>query len=121
MELEKLWQTTLGEMEIQLSRANFVMWLRDSRLIDRKDGTLYVALPSNFAKTWIEDKYHKNILGILRNVDSSVKKVEFVINSQSQSFAAQKSPVDLKALNKIDGAELDFNRTDPETNLNPRY
>ena len=120
MELDKLWQSTLGEMEIQLSKANFSMWLKDSHLVDRRDGTLYVALPSSFAKTWIEDKYHKNILGIVRNMDTSVKKVEFVINSQNP-LPREKSAVDVKELNKLDAAELDFGKTDPETNLNPRY
>jgi chromosomal replication initiator protein len=120
MELEKLWQSTLGEMEIQLSRANFSMWLKDSRLIDRRDGTLYVTLPSSFAKTWIEDKYQKNILGILRTMDTSVKKVEFVINSQNP-LPREKGAVDVKELGKLDAAELDFGKTDPETNLNPRY
>ncbi len=119
MDLEKLWQSTLGEMEIQLTKANFSMWLRDSRLIDRRDGALYVALPSSFAKTWVEDKYHKNILGILRNMDSSVKKVEFVVNSQST--VPQKTTVDARDLSKIDSAELEFSSVDPVTCLNPHY
>ncbi len=96
------------------------MWLKDSRPIDRKEGTLYVALPSNFAKTWVEDKYQKNILGVLRNLDSSVKKVEFVINSQTVP-APQRIALDAKELGKLDAAELDFSKADPETGLNPRY
>ena len=119
MDLEKLWQSTLGEMEIQLTKANFSMWLKESRLVDRKDGTLFVALPSNFAKTWIEDKYYKNLLGILRNTDSSVKKIEFVINSQGA--APQKSAAGMKDFTKMDAAELEFSGVDPVTNLNPRY
>ncbi len=120
MDLDKLWQTTLGEMEIQLSRANFSMWLKGSRLVDRKDDTLVVSLPSNFAKSWIEDKYHKNILGILRNRDSSIKKVEFIIGQKE--LAQEKVPVDMRELNKAESAaELEFNSADPETNLNPRY
>src|SRR3984885_499403 len=119
MDLEKLWQSTLGEMEIQLSKANFSMWLRESRLVDRKEGTLYVAVPSNFAKTWVEDKYQKNLLGVLRNMDSSVKKIEFVINPQTP--IPQKVVMDMKELNKIDASELDFGKSDPDTSLNPRY
>ena len=119
MDLEKLWQSTLGEMEIQLTKANFSMWLRDSRLIDRRDGTLYVALPSNFAKTWIEDKYYKNILGILRNTDSSVKKIEFLINPQGAT--PQKDVVGTKEFGKINAAELEFSGVDPVTSLNPHY
>jgi chromosomal replication initiator protein len=118
MDLEKLWQSTMGEMEIQLSKANFSMWLRDSRPVDWKEGTLYVALPSNFAKTWVEDKYHKNILGILRNLDGSVKKIEFVINPREQvamKMASAREPL------TAESGELEFDRVDPETNLNPRY
>lgn len=107
-------------MEIQLTRANFSMWLKDTRPIDRKEGTLYIALPSNFAKTWVEDKYQKNILGVLRNLDSSVKKVEYIINSQAVP-APQRIALDAKELGKLDAAELDFGKADPETGLNPRY
>ena len=38
MDLEQLWQSTLGEMEVQLSRANFTMWMKNSNLVDKKDG-----------------------------------------------------------------------------------
>lgn len=108
----------MGEMEIQLSKANFSMWLRDSRPVDCREGTLYVALPSNFAKSWVEDKYYKNILGILRTTDSSVKKVEFVINPREQA-AARGMPA--KEQLSSESGELEFNRVDPETSLNPRY
>ncbi len=119
MDLEKLWHSTLGEMEVQLSKANFSMWLKESRLVDVREGTFYVALPSNFAKTWVEDKYYKNLLGILRNQDNSVKKIEFVINPKIP--VRDKAAMDIRDLGKIDVAELELNKTDPETNLNPRY
>ncbi len=107
----------MGEMEIQLSKANFSMWLRDSRPIDWRDGTLYVSLPNNFAKNWVEGKYYKNILGILRGTDSSIKKVEFVINQKDEFM---KGAV-VKEFAGAAAGELEFNRVEPETNLNPRY
>lgn len=107
----------MGEMEIQLSKANFSMWLRNSRPLDWREGTLYVSLPSTFAKNWVEDKYYKNILGILRNTDSSIKKVEFVINQKAQ---AQKTAPANNAPEAAAGG-LEFGSAEPETNLNPRY
>lgn len=119
MDLDQLWQTTLGEMEVQLSRANFATWLKNSRLVDKKDGTLYVALPNNFAKEWVEAKYTKNILGIVRNFDGSAKKLEFLVGSQGLSSPNNKLPTQnlSESENTID---LEF-KVDPETNLNPRY
>ncbi len=116
MDLDQLWQSTLGEMEVQLSRANFTMWMKNSSLVDKKDGIFYVALPNNFAKEWVEGKYHKNILSILRARDESVKKIEFVVGGESMFSKKQERPVKV-AENTM---ELEF-RNDPETNLNPRY
>jgi chromosomal replication initiation ATPase DnaA len=56
MELEQLWQTALGEIQAQLSRSNYATWMKGSRLVDKKDGTYYIAVPSNFAKGWVEEK-----------------------------------------------------------------
>jgi len=118
MDLEQMWQSTLGEMEIQLSRANFATWLKNSHLVDKKDDTLVVALPNNFTKVWVEDKYQKNILGIIRGLDGSVKKLEFVVhNKATEPLKAAAAP---KEAPKADLIDLDF-KTDPETGLNPKY
>ncbi len=120
MDLEQMWQSTLGEMEVQLTKAHFSTWLKNSRPIDKKNDTLFVALQSNFAKTWVEEKYQKNIIGIVRNMDMSVKKIEFVVGNKN--FPLNKtSPESVKEVQNNTGAELDFNKTDPETGLNPKY
>ncbi len=119
MELDQLWQSTLGEMELQLSKANFVMWLKSSRLLDKKDGTFYVAVPNNFVKEWVENKYQKNIMGILRSFDNSIKKVEFVVSDQ-ESKGKTTSGAALKDLEKVEAAGLDL-KTDPDTGLNMKY
>jgi len=120
MELEQLWQLTLNEMEVQLSRASFVTWLKNSKLVDKRDGIFYIAIPNNFAKEWIENKYQKNILGVMRGLDSSARKLEFVVTNQEPKAPSKKDlAVDF---NKIDSQSgLDFSKIDPETNLNPRY
>ncbi len=117
MELEKLWQTTLGEMEIQLSKASFATWLKNSRLIDKKDGVFYVAVANNFAKEWVENKYQKNIIGIIRNFDDSIKKIEFVVNNQEIKDSQNQN---IKETAKIEAASLDL-KTDPTTGLNQKY
>ncbi len=120
MNLEELWQSTLAEMEVQLSRANFSTWLKQSRLVDKQEGTLYIALPNNFAKEWVANKYQKNILGIIRNFDNSARKLEFVVAPQhtnliEKAVAPPRNPIEMDP-----SMELEL-KIDPETNLNPRY
>lgn len=121
MDLNQLWQLTLGEMEIQISRANFATWLKNSSLAERRDGVFYVALPNNFAKEWVENKYQKNLLGIMRVYDSSVKKLEFFVSGRGGEHHKQAAVAEAHRIHpQGNRMELDF-RVDPETNLNPRY
>src|SRR3989338_9804580 len=76
---EELWQTVLSELELQISRTNFLTWLKNSRLVEKTEDVSLIALPNNFAREWVELKYHKLILGSIRNLDGSTKKVEYVV------------------------------------------
>src|SRR5581483_8743801 len=118
MELEQLWQSALGEIQTQLSRSNYATWIKGSRLVDKRDGVFYIAVPSNFAKGWVEEKYYKNLLGILRNMDSSVRKIELVV--AKEDIPTKKVLEPSQFLAPQGQIELDY-QTDPETGLNPRY
>ncbi len=120
MDLEQLWRLTLGEMEAQLSRANFATWLKNSRLVDKRDGALYIALPNNFAKEWVENKYHKVLLGIIRNHDSSTKKLEFLVDGQVVQVSSLRRVALSESARIENRMEFDL-KVDPETNLNPKY
>lgn len=109
----------MSEIELQISRANFCTWLKNSRLVEKKDGVFYVALPNGFAKEWVETKYHKILLGIVRNHDYSVKKLEFLVADTGGTPLPRKvSVADLGKFENRMGLEW---KIDPETNLNPKY
>ena len=80
MELDQLWQTTLSEIELQISRPNFLTWFKNSRLIEKKkDGEMIIGLANNFSKEWVRNKYHKIIFEILKNYDDSIKKIDYTV------------------------------------------
>jgi len=123
MDMDRLWQITLSEVESQISKANFYTWLKNSRLAEQKEGVFVIALPNNFAKEWVENKYHKLLLGIIREHDYSVKKLEFVVDGQAGAIVGMGGvkKIPQRELQKIENKmDLAF-RVDPETGLNPRY
>ncbi len=119
MDLNQLWQTTLGEIELQISRANFLTWLKNSRPLEKEanQGMLTVALPSNFAKEWVENKYHKIILGTIRSLDPSIKRIEYAVVSDRGQLVKTRIEI-AKGHEQETIPEL---KIDPETNLHPRY
>src|SRR3989338_3196956 len=120
MEFKELWESALGEIEIQVSRPNFITWFRNSQLLDKKEGAALIGFPNNFAKEWVENKYSKIVLGAIRNIDETTKKVEFIVHNNPNITPKINEPKTRKPLsaNQQIFSEL---RVDPETNLNPRY
>lgn len=68
---EELWRAALGELELQLSRANFTTWFRNTFIATRAGGRVVVGVPHSFAKTWLETKYHPAILKTLQHLTAS--------------------------------------------------
>lgn len=123
MDFEKTWQTVLGEIELQISRPNFLTWLKQSQLIDKddKEGKVIVGLPNNFAKEWVKNRYHKLILGSLRNIDGSIKNVDYVVvSNQTQPIISVKKKSFSKKFVESHSPLIET-KIDPRTNLNPRY
>lgn len=120
-----LWQNVLGEIELQISRPNFLTWLKSSQLVekDEKDGVVLVGLPNNFAKEWVKNRYHKLILGSLRNFDGSVRSVNYtVVNNAAPAAVLKQQKIILqKDDSLVDQLPLTDSLIDQKTNLNPKY
>ena len=118
MEKEELWKSVLSELEIQISRPNFLTWLKSSRLVEIKEDGVIVSLPNYFTKEWVENKYNKLIISSLKNIDYSIKRVEYIVESSPKPSVLSK-----EAEQKVSEKQLLLQETkiDPETNLNPKY
>jgi chromosomal replication initiator protein len=117
MTTEELWKVVLEEMEVRVSRTHFATWLANSRLIEKTEESVAVGLPNNFAREWVETKYRKDILGIMRNMDSSVKQVRFMVVRDPETLVATQAVPQKSAPRRM---QLDL-KVDPTTGLNARY
>ncbi len=118
---EELWLSVLSELELHVSKPNFLTWLKNSRLIENQDGVALVALPNNFAKEWVEVKYNKLILGSIRNINRETKRVEYVVEGSLSKPSTQQART--RVATDAPSGQLAFQemRVNPKTNLNPRY
>jgi chromosomal replication initiator protein len=116
MDYQQLWNSALSQIEIELSRVNFNTWFKNTRIIDYKDGEVTIGVPNEFVKDWLNQKYHKFILRILRTIHEGVRSVVFSVvkaealqkKSQHITITGQPLPLHDLYINKDDG-------------LNPRY
>ena len=124
MDKEELWQAALAEIELSLSKANFVTWFRNTAILSKKDGVVLLSTPNAFNKEWLESKYNLLILKILRGLAGDTKEIKFAIKPQaSETDRKLAKKKEVLAETFIDH-QLNLNETvipDKETNLNPKY
>ena len=74
MQESTLWQAVLGEIELSVSRGNFVTWFKNTQLIRYKDDVAVVGVANIFVKNQLEKKFNtlvvetwvKTVSGLLR-------------------------------------------------------
>jgi chromosomal replication initiator protein len=124
MNTKDIWKAVLGEVELQISKPNFLTWLKQSQLVEKDDkkGKVIVGLPNNFAKEWVKNRYHKLILGSLRNIDGGIKEIDYVVVNEKTKPATIKENKKIKKGQETESQNsLIETRVDSKTNLNPRY
>lgn len=123
---QQLWQATLGELELVLSKPSFVTWFKQTFISSFENNTIIVGVPNSFAKKWLENKYHGLIINTLRKlISNQTLKVAYKIELRPEfnDFFSQKTleaPAVLLEAPPTDEVEI---TVQPQNiyGLNPKY
>ncbi len=58
---KKIWETTLGQLQLQVPRSSYDTWLKGTVGLTLEDGQLTVGAASPFAAEWLERRMHQLI------------------------------------------------------------
>jgi chromosomal replication initiator protein len=81
MQKDSLWQAVLGEIELTLSRGNFVTWFKSTCLLKHEGGFVSIGVPNIFIKQQLEKKYNDLITETLIKNGVTVDTIEYKISS----------------------------------------
>ena len=108
MDLEKIWRTALGELEVVLSKANFTTWFKDTFISSYKNKGIIIGVPNAFTHEWLRNKYHQEIFAALKKIIPDLEEIEYKVISKS---AASQPKMDLQRETRVPRAqdeEIDF-------------
>jgi chromosomal replication initiator protein len=80
MNNNQIWQAVLGEIELNLSKANFTTWFRSTYISFFDEEKVIICVPNAFTKAWLEKKYHKEITVALENItNKKIKEIFYKV------------------------------------------
>ncbi len=98
VEAQQLWDVILGELQLQMTRATFDTWLRDTYVLDVEARCLVVAVKNAYAVEWLTHRLYSLIERTLRRVTDEAWTCQFVVGEprarepRHASFQEQEPP-----------------------------
>ncbi len=82
----RLWQAVLGEIELTISRGNFMTWFKSTQLLQADSAKVIVGVPNIFIKQQLERKYQELIADVLDKNGVRTELMEFkIFNAKAPS------------------------------------
>jgi chromosomal replication initiator protein len=81
MNAKQVWQAALGELQLKVPGPSYQTWLRNTSIAEWKEGMVAIAVPSNFAKEWLEKRFSKLIADTLNNIVGHPVEVRFEVKT----------------------------------------
>lgn len=122
---ETAWKATLGELELQMTRATFNTWLKDTCLLTCDDDVFVIGVRNDYAKDWLENRLRDTILRTLSAIVGHTAEIRFVV--WADDLIKQPQPLAANGVNGTNGSALKTGRLNGKTtattvaNLNGRF
>jgi chromosomal replication initiator protein len=100
---DSLWQAVLGEIELSVSRASYITWFKNTKVIrhDDSNNTLVIGVPNVFIKQQLEKRYDDLIKQTLQKNGIQPEQVEYKIHSGiGQNKRSVDEPLERQATNQ---------------------
>ncbi len=128
MRASQLWDAALGELQMQMTKANFDTWLKDTFLVSQEDGRFVVGVESPFAADTLQQRLSPMIRKVLSGIVGHDVALQFVVQQKKRRGRPRSLPdAPLEGSNHRNGSNGASAREPVAasscigTTLNPRY
>ncbi len=81
MDAEQAWQSALGQLQMEMPKASFDTWVRDTRVASYEDGLFTVTVNNAYARDWLESRLSSTVTRLLLGIMNRSVEVSFIVRS----------------------------------------
>lgn len=124
MNADQAWQSVLGQLQMEMPRASFDTWVRDTRPVGYDNGTITIGVRNAYARDWLESRLASTVNRLLIGIMDSNVSVSFAVSQGEESVQqGDVEPFD-QTLGRPATASIDNTPSESRArnaSLNPRY
>lgn len=118
MDGQQAWQSALGQLQMEMPKASYDTWVRDTRIISYSGGTFTIGVRNAYARDWLESRLSSTATRLLMGIMNQDVDIQFVVASDGE-----RPPIleeDTTSGQNITEDEITVNNPH-SVSLNPRY
>ncbi len=123
MNADQAWQSVLGQLQMEMPRASFDTWVRDTKPVSYNDGTLTIGVRNAYARDWLESRLASTVNRLLVGILNSTVDVHFVVHGNETERIVDESPSSTPESTvqaRFAPAEA-YEQPSRNSSMNPRY
>jgi chromosomal replication initiator protein len=117
MDAVQAWQSALGQLQMEMPKASFDTWVRDTQICSYDDGLFTISVRNAYARDWLENRLSSTVTRLLMGIMNRTVDVAFVVNANGNAEPVAE-PI---AAEEIPSIGLNISQNPRSVTLNPRY
>src|SRR5215216_7625842 len=115
MNAEQAWQSVLGQLQMEMPRASFDTWVRDTKPVSYQDGTLTIGVRNAYARDWLESRLASTVSRLLIGIVRGSVNVDFVVHGMEPELVKEEAPRTPSEMGEA------YEQPSRPSSMNPRY
>lgn len=73
------WQAAIGQLQLEMPKAAFDTWVKETELISYEDGSFIIGVPNAYARDWLESRLSSTVKRLLTGIMNRTVETRFVV------------------------------------------
>ena len=101
MEAYQAWQATLGQLQMNMSKATFDTWVSDAKFVSQKDDIFTISVQNAYVRDWLENRLTGTVTKLLSGIMNTPQKVVFQLQSSTEPIQTDEKPPEMPSTTRI--------------------
>jgi len=97
MEAYQAWQATIGQLQMNMSKATFDTWVRDAKFISQKDNIFTIGVQNAYVRDWLENRLTGTVTKLLSSIMNAPQQVIFQLQGTTESLPSVENLQNIQA------------------------
>lgn len=95
MNADQAWRAAMGQLQMEMPKATFDTWVRDTEVVAYEDGKFIIGVHNPYARDWLEGRLCSTATRLLTGLMNRTVEVSFIVwQAESETVEAGEKPID---------------------------